>query len=147
MDTQGVRVLLEKQDDFEPTDEEVKNYAEWLGLDPKEDEDLLHLAREGLKAPLGEGWKPCTNENEEVFYFNFMTGSTSWTHPADEEYRARVQELKRNRTGQKSGLNVLHAPYSGLGHRPIDGANGLCSCLRRVVCCRRRRSAAPALPR
>ena len=35
MDTQGVRVLLEKQDDFEPTDEEVKNYAEWLGLDPK----------------------------------------------------------------------------------------------------------------
>lgn len=32
----------------------------------QEDEDLLHLAREGLKAPLGEGWKPCTNENEEA---------------------------------------------------------------------------------
>ena len=94
----GVRVLAERPaDDFEPTDEEVKNYAEWLGLDPKEDTDLMHLAKEGLKAPLKDGWKPCTNSDNEIFYFNFVTGQTSWTHPADEAYRTMVQEKKKSR--------------------------------------------------
>ena len=102
----GVRVLAERPaDDFEPTDEEVKNYAEWLGLDPKEDTDLMYLAKEGLKAPLKDGWKPCTNSDNEIFYFNFMTGQTSWTHPADEAYRTMVQEKKRAR-GQAVGVPV-----------------------------------------
>ena len=105
----GVRVLAERPaDDFEPTEEEVKNYAEWLGLDPKEDTDLMYLAKEGLKAPLKDGWKPCTNSDNEIFYFNFLTGQTSWTHPADEAYRTMVQEKKRAR-GQAVGVPV--APW------------------------------------
>ena len=28
----------------------------------QEDTDLMYLAREGLKAPLAEGWKPCSLE-------------------------------------------------------------------------------------
>ena len=33
----GVRILAERPaEDFEPTEEEVRNYAEWLGLDVKE---------------------------------------------------------------------------------------------------------------
>ena len=37
---------------------EVIDYAEWLGMDIEADEDLLWIAREGLKAPLPEHWKP-----------------------------------------------------------------------------------------
>ncbi|CAE6930425.1 Cep164 [Symbiodinium natans] len=135
----GVRVLAERPaDDFEPTDEEVKNYAEWLGLDPKEDTDLMHLAKEGLKAPLKDGWKPCTNSDNEIFYFNFVTGQTSWTHPADEAYRTMVQEKKKSR-GQ-AGVPVVHAPYSGVGHIPLEGQSaGVCGLARRILfCCRRR---------
>ncbi|CAK9027468.1 unnamed protein product [Durusdinium trenchii] len=99
----------------------------------------MHLAREGLKAPLSEGWKPCTNAENEIFYFNFQTGATSWTHPADEEYRNKVQDLKNARNGKPNLQNIVHAPYSGVGHRPVLGQSlGICDFLRRILCCRRR---------
>mmetsp|Transcript_21172 Transcript_21172/g.49270 ORF Transcript_21172/g.49270 Transcript_21172/m.49270 type:complete len:149 (-) Transcript_21172:180-626(-) len=140
----GVRVLAEKPaDDFEPTDEEVKNYAEWLGLDPKEDAELMYLAKEGLKAPLKDGWKPCTNSENEIFYFNFLTGQTSWTHPADETYRTMVQEKKKAR-GHSPNVPVVHAPYSGVGHLPVEGQSvGFCGLAKRILSCCRRRDAHP----
>jgi len=33
-------------------------YARWLGMNLPEDNDLLWIAREGLKTPLPEYWKP-----------------------------------------------------------------------------------------
>merc|ERR1712224_56145 len=79
----------------EPTQEEIENYAEWLGIDKDKDNELIPLAREGLKAPLPEGWRPCQNAEGEIFYFNFDTGQSSWDHPADEHYQNLVQESKR----------------------------------------------------
>jgi len=40
-------------------------------MDPIKDRDLLWIAKEGLKAPLPENWKPCQSKNEEIFYHNF----------------------------------------------------------------------------
>lgn len=46
----GQVVLEEEIDpDYEPTADEVRDYAEWLGMDPDEDKELLWIAREGLK--------------------------------------------------------------------------------------------------
>jgi centrosomal protein CEP164 len=42
----------------EPTEEEIINYAKWLGLDPDADQDLLWIANEGIRAPLPSAWKP-----------------------------------------------------------------------------------------
>lgn len=40
-----------------------------------DDRDLFWIAKEGLKAPLPENWKPCkTVDTEEIYYFNFATG-------------------------------------------------------------------------
>ena len=47
----------------------------------------MWIAREGLKAPLPEHWKPCRTGGEEVYYFNFQTGESMWEHPCDEYYR------------------------------------------------------------
>ena len=45
----GVTFLEEKSDEeFEPTGEAIDNYAEWIGMDKEEDQDILYLAREGL---------------------------------------------------------------------------------------------------
>ena len=41
---------------YEP--EDILEYANVIGLDPVADKDLLYIAREGLKAPLPENWKP-----------------------------------------------------------------------------------------
>ena len=38
---------------------EIVEYAEYLGLDPVDDRDLLYIAKEGLKAPLPQNWKLC----------------------------------------------------------------------------------------
>ena len=42
-----------------PTEDEILEYAKWLGMDPEEDKDLFYIAKEGLKAPLPKDWKPC----------------------------------------------------------------------------------------
>ena len=53
---------------------EIIGYAEFLGMDLNEDADLLYIAEEGLKAPVPEPWKAYSNENEEIYYCNTVTG-------------------------------------------------------------------------
>lgn len=38
-------------------------------MDLEIDKDLFWIAREGLKAPLPENWKPCKTSEEEVCNF------------------------------------------------------------------------------
>ena len=58
------------------------------GHGPEQDKDLQWIAREGLKAPLPEHWKPCkTTDTDEIYYFNFSSGESTWDHPCDEYYR------------------------------------------------------------
>lgn len=50
----GDSIILEEEIDpnYEPTQEEVVEYAKWLGMDLEADKDILWIAKEGLKAPL-----------------------------------------------------------------------------------------------
>eukprot|EP00438_Fugacium_kawagutii_P017525 Skav224550 [mRNA] locus=scaffold2085:68881:69165:+ [translate_table: standard] len=38
--------------DYEPTEQEILDYSEWLGMDAEADKDLMWIARAGLKAEL-----------------------------------------------------------------------------------------------
>ena len=56
----GYEIMEEELDeDYEPTGEEIEEYAKYLGMDLNEDRDLFYIAKEGLKAPLPDPWKPC----------------------------------------------------------------------------------------
>lgn len=48
---QGDSIVLEEEIDpnYQPTSDEIAEYAKWLGIDLVEDADLLWIAREGLK--------------------------------------------------------------------------------------------------
>ena len=85
-------VLKDLADDYEPTEDEILEYAKWLGMDPDKDATLFWIARQGLKAPLPENWKPCRTVEHEVYYFNFATGESVWDHPCDEVYRSLYHE-------------------------------------------------------
>jgi hypothetical protein len=61
----------ELDDDYDPTQEEVEDYARFLGMDIQLDRDLFYIAKEGLKAPLPGSWKPCKSPGQTVYYFNF----------------------------------------------------------------------------
>ncbi|KAI9144656.1 hypothetical protein BKA69DRAFT_1025491 [Paraphysoderma sedebokerense] len=53
-------VILEEayDENYEPTQEEIIEYAEFLGINAKTEQHLLWIAREGLRAPLPSEWKP-----------------------------------------------------------------------------------------
>ncbi|GAB4813767.1 hypothetical protein N2152v2_000813 [Parachlorella kessleri] len=92
MDQQVFEEQLDE--DYDPTPEEIADYAKWLGLDPATDSHLLWIAREGLKAPLPEEWKPCRSPEQGLYYYNFVTGQSSWEHPSDSYYKKLFQEEK-----------------------------------------------------
>jgi len=83
---------------------EIREYAEWLGIESDEDEDLLWIARRGLMTPLPKPWKPCQSSDGEIFYFNPLTGENTWDHPCDAELRdlyASERALKKARLEAK----------------------------------------------
>lgn len=92
----GDSIVLEEDIDpnYIPTEEELYEYAESLGLKIPEDNDLLYLAREGLKARLPKEWKPCQTKDDQIFYFNFETGESVWEHPCDTLYKKKIKEAK-----------------------------------------------------
>ncbi|RNF08295.1 hypothetical protein TraAM80_02801 [Trypanosoma rangeli] len=75
-----------------PTQEEIEEYAEWLGIDLEKEPSLLWVAREGLRTPLPAEWKACRTGEGEVYYFNFLTGESKWEHPTDEAFKEKVME-------------------------------------------------------
>lgn len=89
----GSVIVLESSDDERvPTEEEVNEYAEFLGLDPATEPHLLWIAKEGVVAQVPPPWKACTENGDDVFYFNFETGDSVWEHPSDEKYRQLVED-------------------------------------------------------
>merc|ERR1712217_15708 len=98
----GAAVVLEEEidKDYEPTQQELQEYAEWLGIDLEKDYDLLWIAKAGLKAPLPHPWKPCqTGKEGELFYFNFETGESVWDHPCDEYHRSLYHKERAKKYG------------------------------------------------
>lgn len=102
----------------EPTDDEVDEYAEWLGMDPEADAPLLWIACEGLRAPLPPAWRLCMTAEQLQFFFNFETGESQWEHPVDQQQRAKYQRLKASRAGEaepagRRAPEALPLPGSG----------------------------------
>lgn len=129
-------VLEEEYDpDYEPTEEEIHEYAEFLGMDLADPvcQKLLWIAREGLKAPLPRSWKPCkTKDTGTLYYFNFENGESIWDHPCDKIYKElyikKRQELEKSVSKKMSPIQedeidrlVFHSDSdSSLGNPSFD---------------------------
>ena len=69
----GYEFMEEELDEnYVPAREEVEEYARFLGMDVREDQDLFYIAKEGLKAPLPGSWRPCKSPRGTVYYYNFQ---------------------------------------------------------------------------
>ena len=77
-----------------PTEEEVVDYAVYLGMNPTEDRDLLYIAEWALTAPLPDGWTEHNDASGNEFYYNGMTGVSTYEHPLDEQYRSYYRQIK-----------------------------------------------------
>ena len=115
----GDSIILEEEIDpnYVPSQDEIDEYAKWLGMDLVQDKDLQWIAREGLKAPLPEHWKPCkTTDTDEIYYFNFSSGESTWDHPCDEYYRTLYEQQRKKKANDLKNsscdlgvLRCLHA--------------------------------------
>ena len=69
---EGFEILEEELDEnYDPTADEVEEYAKYLGMDMQKDRSLFYIAKEGLKAPLPGPWKPCKSPGGQIYYYNF----------------------------------------------------------------------------
>jgi hypothetical protein len=87
-----INVLTDvEMSDYTFSQEELEEYASYVGIDLELERDLLWVAAEGLVAVPPEPWKACQSSGEsEVFFFNFVTGESVWDHPCDELTRQKV---------------------------------------------------------
>ncbi|XP_041090887.1 centrosomal protein of 164 kDa-like isoform X2 [Polyodon spathula] len=103
----GDQMILEEEYDpnYIPTEQEIRDYAREVGIDPDKEPELMWLAREGIVMPLPSEWKPCQDVTGEVYYFNFSSGQSTWDHPCDLQYRSLVaaerEKLQAKGLGQK----------------------------------------------
>ncbi|XP_059495122.1 centrosomal protein of 164 kDa-like isoform X10 [Stegostoma tigrinum] len=100
----GDQLILEEDYDenYIPNEQEIQEYAREIGIDPENEPELMWLAREGIVAPLPQEWKPCQDVTGDVYYFNFVSGQSTWDHPCDEQYRNLVS-LEREKLLALSG--------------------------------------------
>ena len=80
---------------------EILEYAKYLGMSLPSDNDLLYIAKEGLKAPLPDPWKPCKTSSNDIYYFNFESGESIWEHPCDKYYKEQYLKAKQNKLKDK----------------------------------------------
>ncbi|RNF12839.1 uncharacterized protein Tco025E_06402 [Trypanosoma conorhini] len=110
-----------------PTQEEVEEYAEWLGIDVEREPGLLWIAREGLRRPLPAEWKACRTGEGEVYYFNFLTGDSKWEHPTDEAFKEKVVEERAKLMAGEAGhgkakkRNKASSAGAGRGEEGLEG--------------------------
>ena len=92
-------VILNEEidEDYEPNEDELLEYAKFLGMEFPEDDEFLYIAKEGLKAPLPEPWKPCQTKTGDIYFFNFDTGESVWEHPCDTYYKDLFIEAKNKK--------------------------------------------------
>ena len=84
----GFEILEEELDEnYDPSPEEIEEYAKYLGMDLGTDRNLFYIAKEGLKAPLPGPWKPCKSPGGQIYYFNFNSKELQKEHPCDDYYR------------------------------------------------------------
>ncbi|XP_036253388.1 centrosomal protein of 164 kDa isoform X4 [Molothrus ater] len=89
----GDQLILEEDynESYVPKEQEIRDFAPTIGIDPDKESELLWLARECLVTPMPPEWKACQNiAGGDIYFFNFESGISTWEHPCDEHYKKLV---------------------------------------------------------
>jgi hypothetical protein len=85
-------------ENIEHSDEEVTEYAKYLGIDAENDPDLLWIAKAGLEEPLPDPWWVCRSVGSgHLFFFNPVTNLSVWEHPCDTKFRDLAAKMASER--------------------------------------------------
>ncbi|XP_065339556.1 centrosomal protein of 164 kDa isoform X2 [Cloeon dipterum] len=83
-------------EDSLPSEDEIRDYAVKIGIQPDKEPHLLPLAKDGLMKALPSGWTPCFDQRKNAwYYFNYENGTSQWEHPLDSVYRDLVKKTRQ----------------------------------------------------
>ena len=101
-----------------PTQDEIEEYASWLGADLEKDQDLFWIAREALTVSLPPGWKVYQRKDGtgEPFYFNSRTGESLWDHPLDAHFKELFLKEKAKKE-EMAKAPASNRPQASLGNK------------------------------
>jgi hypothetical protein len=96
IDLHDLDIIDEEIDEnYNPSDEEILAYAEYLGFDYENDQELLIIAYQALKTPLPDNWKRAIIKNsQEVLYINLDDQTLHTFSPIDEAAIIHYREQK-----------------------------------------------------
>jgi hypothetical protein len=72
-----------RKDSQDVDEEKLAEYAEYLGISPETEKNLLWIARRCMHAPLPKGWNEYTNEQGQPYFHHEAKQETTWDHPLD----------------------------------------------------------------
>ncbi|OQR68647.1 hypothetical protein BIW11_01979 [Tropilaelaps mercedesae] len=116
------RLLKEvAKDDEPPCDEDVRTFADHIGIRLPAEEELLWIARCALTAAVPPPWLPVedtTVEPARVYYYNTITAESCWEHPLDAYYKmfvkqerfkmvTRATSQRQQRNSEDSGTSLM----------------------------------------
>jgi centrosomal protein CEP164 len=108
---------------------DLYEYCLSLGIDADQDEDLVWVVHEAFNAPLPGTFAEYTNEEGRVYYFNEVTGQSSWEHPLDQVYREVLELVKRvkaeaPRAPESQKVDIVRDHLQQVHNRAVIGLEG-----------------------
>ena len=102
-----------------PTKDEVRDMADYLGIDEDTEPELMWVARQAFVAPLGEDWQELEDDSGEPYFYSPATGESSYSHPLDATFRLLLKmEREKIAMGHKSIVGAAHLGGEG-GDEPL----------------------------
>ena len=106
----GTIVKAKKDQPAGPTDQEITEYAKWLGLDSSE-KDLFWIAKQALSVPIPAPWVQCQTDDGDVFFHNTKTKESVWDHPYDGFYKQAVKRYKGGQLTKEQLTTTVSDPW------------------------------------
>eukprot|EP00954_Amorphochlora_amoebiformis_P015335 1202111-Amorphochlora_amoeboformis.AAC.2 len=101
----GVSSARGSGSNWKPTEDQILQYCEFLGMDMEDDSHLKYIAADALTAPIPPPWKEYETPDGYVYYVNtvikhiLVTGKSSWEHPLDGFYKQMYLDAKNMESG------------------------------------------------
>ncbi|KAG0429130.1 hypothetical protein HPB47_023937 [Ixodes persulcatus] len=107
------KILKEIGSPTRATKEDILLYAEHLGIDLPNEQNLLWIAQAGLEVSLPPPWYPVEDSQGRIYYYNSVTKETKWEHPLDSYYKAMVKKERIKAGLQNSAASDANLEDSG----------------------------------